>query len=351
MADAGSGPDQREGAPHPREQAQLFGHQEAEQAFLDGWRSNRLHHAWLLGGPEGVGKATFAWRAARFLLAHPDPAAPGADAIQSLHVAPDDRVFRQVASGAHPDVALVRRGLRKDGKGHSAEIAVADVRRALDLFESTASGWRVMIVDCADELNVAGANALLKAIEEPPARSICFLVSHAPARLLPTIRSRCRREAFRPLDDHSLKQAVRSLGAPWAEAGDADLQEAATLARGSVGLAIELLDGERRSLMRRAKGLLDMLPQQDLEETIALAELAAGRDGAGRFDIIMDVVLDWINGVVRSHAPLGARRLAPLVEVWEKSAQAAREAAAYNLDRRPLVLSMFGDLAGVIRTL
>lgn len=347
--DHGVEPDQHPGAPHPRVQPLLFGHAEAERDFLAGWRSNRLHHAWLVGGPEGIGKATFAWRATRFLLANPDPAAPGAADIDTLHVAPDHRVFRQVASGAHPDVAVIRRGLRKDGKGFSAEIAVADVRRALDLFGSTASGWRVVIVDCADDLNVAGANALLKAIEEPPPRAVVFLISHAPARILPTIRSRCRRQNLRPLQDADVTKAVLSLGAPWSDVEADGLAEAVTLGQGSVGETLSMLDEGRRALIRQTKALLDALPRMDLGKTMALAEQVAGRDQSDAFQTVLQTMEDWAAGLVRSRAALGPRRLAPLVEVWEKNAHAAREAEAYNLDRRPLVMSMFGDLAEAVR--
>lgn len=344
-------PDQHPGAPHPRVQSELIGHGDAERAFLEGWRSNRLHHAWLVGGPEGIGKATFAWAATRFLLANPDPAHVDAQAIDSLSVAPDSRVFRQVAAGAHPDVAVIRRGPRKDGKGFSAEIAVADVRRALDVFATTASGWRVVIVDCADDLNLAGANALLKAIEEPPPRSVAFVISHAPARVLPTIRSRCRRLDLRPLTDNEVARTVRTLGPPWDEASDASLAEATALAHGSVGRALDMLDEGRRGLIRQTQGLLHGLPRLDTERLMALAESVAGRDQGEAFHTMLGVVQEWIADIVRSKAGLGPRRLAPLVEVWENSAQAAREAESFNLDRRPLVISMFGDFAQAVRRL
>ena len=350
-ADGATGPDQHPGAPHPREQSLLFGHQDAEAAFLEAWRGGRLHHAWLVGGPAGIGKATFAWRAARFLLANPDPSMPGAAGTTSLDVAPDTRVFRQIASGAHPDVAVIRRGPRKDGKGFSAEIAVADVRRALDLFAATASGWRVVIVDCADDLNVAGANALLKAIEEPPPRAIVFVISHAPARTLPTIRSRCRRLQMRPLADADVMRAVRSLGAPWSDAEEAELAEATALAHGSVGEALAMLDENRRALIRQTRALLDLLPRMDVSRALALADRVAGRDQDEAFRTVLETVGDWTSALVRRQAGLGPHRLAPLVEVWEKNAQAAREAESYNLDRRPLVMSMFGDLAEAVRRL
>lgn len=349
--DRGLEPDQRPGAPHPREQSVLFGHQEAEATFLEGWRAGKLHHAWLVGGPEGIGKATFAWAATRFLLTNPDPHAPGAAGIDSLYVPPDSRTFRQVASGAHPDVAVIRRGLRKDGKGFSAEIAVADVRRALDLFSATASGWRVVIVDCADDLNIAGANALLKAIEEPPSRAIVFVISHAPARTLPTIRSRCRRLNLRPLADADVTRVVRSLGAPWSEAEDAGLAEAVALGHGSVSETLAMLDDERRALIRQTRDLLDALPHFDIAGVLALAEKTAGRGQDEAFHTVLETVGDWSSGFVRSRASQGPRLLAPIVEVWEKNARMAREAESYNLDRRPLVLSMFGDLAEAVRRL
>lgn len=347
--DHGLEADQHPGAPHPRRQPYLFGHQDAERDFLDGWARNRLHHAWLVGGPAGIGKATFAWRATRFLLANPDPSAPGAAALSSLYIAPESRVFRQIASGAHPDVAVIRRGLRKDGKGFSSEIAVAEVRRALDLFGSTASGWRIVIVDCADDLNAAGANALLKAIEEPPPRAVIFLISHAPARLLPTIRSRCRRQNLRSLSDQDVTQSVLSLGEPWSDADRAELAEAAALGRGSVGETLSMLDGDRRALIRQTLNLLESLPEMDLAKTLSLAEQVAGRDKSEAFQTMLQTMEDWASALVRSRAAQGAHRLAPLVEVWEKNAHAAREAEAYNLDRRPLVLSMFGDFAEAVR--
>lgn len=347
--DHGVEADQHPGAPHPRSQSLLFGHQDAERDFLEGWRSNRLHHAWLVGGSEGIGKATFAWRATRFLLANPDPSAPGASDISSLYVAPDSRVFRQVASGAHPDVAVIRRGLRKDGKGFSAEIAVADVRRALDLFGSTANGWRVVIVDCADDLNTAGANALLKAIEEPPPRAVVFVISHAPARILPTIRSRCRRQNLRPLSDADVTQAVLSLGDPWSHVDSAGLAEAVSLGQGSVGETLSMLDEDRRTLIRQTRALLEALPRMDLAKILSLADQVARREQTEAFHTMLQAMEVWASALVRSQAGLGPHRLAPLVEVWEKNAHAAREAEAYNLDRRPLVMSMFGDLAEAVR--
>ena len=168
------------------------------------------------------------------------------------------RVARQVAARSHPDLAVVRRGLRKDGKGYSAEIAVDHVRRALDLFTSTAGkgGYRVCIVDGAEDLNASSGNALLKVIEEPPPRSIFLIVSHSPQRLLPTIRSRCRLLQLRPLAEADLCAVIRRLGEPWAHLDDDALGRAVALAEGSVRRAMEMLDEDKAAIVAATDALL-----------------------------------------------------------------------------------------------
>ena len=341
-------PDQLEGTLHPREQPAFFGHAGAEAAFLEAIASGRLHHAWLLGGPEGIGKATLAYRVARFLFAH-GGAAPGGTA--DLAVDPSHPAARQVAARSHPDLAIVRRGLRKDGKGYSAEIAVDHVRRALDLFTSTPGrgGYRVCIVDAADDLNASSGNALLKVIEEPPRNSIFLIVSHSPQRLLPTIRSRCRRLQLRPLGEGDLRTVLGSLGEPWTEFVEEALARAVDLAEGSVRRAIEMLDEKKAAIVADTSALLDALPRLDMKRVVQLAEKVAPRGGEGQVQLALDTARGWVSRLLQSRAAAGAARLAPLVEVCEKGARAAREADAFNLDRRAVVISLFGDLAGAIR--
>ncbi|HEX8164983.1 MAG TPA: DNA polymerase III subunit delta' [Beijerinckiaceae bacterium] len=341
-------PDQLAGAPHPREQAALFGHAEAEAAFLDGVRSRRLHHAWLIGGPEGIGKATLAYRVARFLLAHGGTVPPGAT---TLAVDPQNPAARQVAARSHPDLAVVRRGLRKDGKGYSQEIGVDHVRRALDLFASTAGrgGYRVCMVDAADDLNASSGNALLKVIEEPPPRSVFLVVSHAPQRLLPTIRSRCRKLQLRPLSEPDLLAVIRSLGPPWADTPEADLSRAAALAEGSVRRAIEMLDEDKAAIVAGTEALLSELPRLDMRRVVQLAEKVSPRGTEGDLKLALDTAMAWVSKGLEARAAAGPARLAPLVEVCEKVARAAREAEIYNLDKRPVVIALFGDLAEAVR--
>src|SRR5271157_1835411 len=213
-------------AVHPRETAVLFGHREAELALLNAYRSGRIAHAWLIGGPAGIGKATLAYRMARFVLAHRDPAAPEVQRAGTLRVDPSDPVARQVASSAHGGLLTLERTLNDKGVLRTV-ITVDETRETISFFGTTAAveGWRVCIVDTVDELNPNAANALLKVLEEPPQQSLFLLVSHAPARVLPTILSRCRKLPLRPLANSDVMRAAAE--AANLAAGDPALAEAA----------------------------------------------------------------------------------------------------------------------------
>jgi DNA polymerase-3 subunit delta' len=348
-SETGSEPDRLDDAPHPREQLALFGHETAERAFLDAVGGGRLHHAWLIGGPEGVGKATLAYRMARFLLAQPRAGAPA----RSLEVAKDHPVQRLIAAQSHPNLAVLRRAAATDKKAASTTIPVDAVRKATGLFASTAAdgGYRVCIVDSADDLIAASANALLKMVEEPPPRSIFLIVAHAPQRLLPTIRSRCRRLALRPLAAEDVRRAVSSLGPPWTQAPSEALKDAIAMGEGSVRRTLEMLDEDKIRVVRNVSAALRALPQVDAKAVLSLSETLARKDGEEAYALALDTVLRWAGDELRHKAALGAARLAPLAEACEKVARAAQEADEYNLDRRPLVISMFDDLArAVLRT-
>ncbi len=285
---------------------------------------------------------------ARFLLANGDRR--GAE-IRTLDIPAGHPVVRQVAAQSHPDLAVVRRTLRKDGKGYSAEISVGDVRRGLGVFGSAAGagGYRVCIVDSADDLNPSSGNALLKLVEEPPTRSIFLIVSHAPQRVLATIRSRCRRLHLRPLDEPGLRAVIGSFGPPWANLDKARIDEAIGLAEGSVRRAVEMLDEDTRALVVEVSAMLEALPRVDGKRVLALAESLSRRNADDAYGLTLDTVASWVSKELTAKAPAGAARLAPLVEVCENVARAATDVDIYNLDRRPLVLSMFGDLAEAVR--
>jgi DNA polymerase III subunit delta' len=343
---AGDGHDEVDrlaGYPHPREARGLIGHGEALAAMAEGLRSGRLHHAWLIGGPEGIGKATFAYHVAKYLFTH-GQATSHHDSLPVDQAAPG---ARQVMAMAHPDLIVLRRQPAEEKKAASTRILVGAVRRALDMFGTTAGsgGWRVCIVDSAEDLNESSANALLKVVEEPPARSIFLIVAHQPQRVLPTIRSRCRKLMLRPLPDASIARVLADLGM---SEGEAETRQAIALAGGSVRRALIRLDAETAELVSRTCAVLDRLPGQDLAAVLSLCDSVAGKLAENRFAILLETVEDWLAATVAAGAGLGARRLAPLAEVWDKTRRAARETEAVNLDRRPLVLAMFQDLADAV---
>jgi DNA polymerase III subunit delta' len=340
--------DRLDGAPHPRERSILVGHGAAEQNLLDAYRGPRMHHAWLIGGPEGIGKATLAYRFARFILAHPDPRRVGG--ATDLFVSPDDPVARRIVAGAHPDLLALRR-IAEAGKDKiPQDISVNAVRDLVRFFGSTAGegGWRICLVDAADELNRSSANALLKLLEEPPARSLFLIVAHMPGRLLPTIRSRCRTLALAPLTEAEIVRGLASFDEVKLPA-----EEAADLARragGSLRRALEIADGGQAGFAASVEAELARLPALDPQALHGLGDKLARRDDA-LFDLFLRTVLDHIHATVTATAGEGARRLAPLGEVWEKIDLAAAQVRTFNLERKPFVFQVFGWLAEAGRRL
>jgi DNA polymerase-3 subunit delta' len=333
-------------APHPRDTQDLFGHAEAEQTLLEAYRSGRIPHAWLIGGPPGIGKATLAYRMARFVLAHPDPLAPAVQKATSLAVDPDNRAARRVASEAHSDLLVLERVIGDTGK-LNRNIRVDQVRRSVSFFGSTAGegGWRVAIVDAVDELQGEGENALLKVLEEPPSRSLLLLVSNAPGRVLPTIRSRCRLLTLRPLAAADVARGVAA--ALGRDANDNEVREAAALAEGSIGRALMLLDGPALALRQRVTALLHGLPNVDPHALHALGDAMAGTDPQ-TLAAFVDPINAWLSARLADGSQESSR-LAQVAEAWEKVNRASREVEIYNLERKPLVFSVFGLLADTAR--
>ena len=180
--------------------AAMIGHHDAEKAFLEPWTSGRLHHAWLLAGPQGMGKGAFAARVARFLVTH-DRAGVGGAPL-SLDDPGDEQAGRLVSADNHPEIIHLTRQVKDKSKDLARNITIDQVRgmiRRLHLSLSLGA-WRVVVIDAVDDLETDGANALLKTLEEPPAQTLFLLVSHSPGRLLPTIRSRCRILRFQPVE-------------------------------------------------------------------------------------------------------------------------------------------------------
>ena len=347
-------PDRLEGFSSPREVDRLFGHEAALTEFGEALHSGRLHHAWLIVGPEGVGKATLAYRLAREVLVRGEEGAPNAP------IDPDHPVFRKVAGLGHPNLLLIRRSWNDKTKRYSQYIGVDEVRRLRNFLGHSAgeTGWRVVIVDRADDLNQNAANALLKALEEPPPRTLFFLVATAEGRIPVTIRSRCRTLRVTALGAEDLQPAVQaSLERDDHEVDAKTLSTALELSQGSVRRALELATGEGISLYRDIITAFAKLPELDGQAAHKLAERLGGFGGdSERLDLFLSLLLGLMERLIRTAAngegAIGeegalARRLldrASLpqwVDAWEAIGQAKADAASLNLDRSLLVLEAF----------
>ncbi len=333
---------------HPAARADLLGREAAERDFAEAIASGRLHHAWLIGGPEGTGKATLAYRVARRLLARPEEVRPD---LGPLAVDPGGRTFRQVEAGSHPNLLVLdldRASMDVD-KPPARTIGVKTVRRALAFFGSTSAdgGHRVCIVDAAEDLLPAGANALLKTVEEPPSRATILIVSHAPQRVLPTIRSRCRKLVLPPLGEDDVATILAGLPAA-AGADPATVARAAALGEGSVSRALALLEPARLSLLDEVAGVLDQLPFVSHLRVLRIGDKLADRKGEDDLPLVLDTVRAWVATRIRDRVGQGAASLAPLAELCERIDEAARSVDTYNLDRRPFIVGMFTDLAEAV---
>lgn len=342
------------GAPHPREMLSLFGHDAVEREFLDLYASGKLHHAFLLVGPEGVGKATFAYRAARFLLAEAEregAEAPGAlfgeAPAMTLELPAHSRTAHLVANEAHPDLAILKRRYDLKTKKYRTEIGVEDVRNTLELFEKTAAfgGWRVILVDAADDLNASSANALLKTLEEPPRKAIFLLVAHQPQRLLPTIRSRCRTLVFKPLAVPVLRALVPALS------GASAVDEAAlTRCGGSVRRALQLADPGLRAFHALIEDVLSALPKRRHAEIDRIAEATrSGTEGEQALADLLEEIERWLQNAI--HRRVEAGDILPasvLAEFWARMSENAARLDAVNLDRRAFVITLIDELATLV---
>jgi DNA polymerase-3 subunit delta' len=287
-------PDRVGDAPHPRETATLFGQEAAEAGVLAAFNAGRMHHAWLLTGPRGVGKATLAWRIARFLLTQPPPGdAPGLfgdvpPAPETLDTDPAHPVVRRMLALGEPRLLLLRRGWDEKNKRLRTEITVDESRKLGGFLGLSAAdgGMRVIIVDAADELNPSAANAILKLLEEPPRNVVFLLVSHQPARLLPTIRSRCRTLALRRLSPEALSAALAQAGY---EPGP-DPVPLAELSDGSAGMAVRLLEAEGVALYRDLVATVAGAPRMDREAAVKLAEHMGARGQGERQELAVYLV-------------------------------------------------------------
>ena len=349
--------------PEPRANPDLVGHEAAERTLLRAWTSGRLPHAWLIAGPRGIGKATLAFRFARFVLAGGGGLFGAAD---DLFVEPADPVARRVASGGHADLRTLQRTFNEKRDRLRSEIVIDDVREVGAFLRLTPAegGWRVVVVDNADELNRNAANALLKVLEEPPARALLLLVSHAPGRLLPTIRSRCQRLALAALPEAT----VAGLLARYRP--DLDAVDAAALARlaeGSIGRAVELGAAGGLDLYRAVAGLMLGLPRLDSATLHGLGDRFNRPDGEVAFRTAAGLLGRWLGRMVHAGAAgaapsevlpgeadcmrrlLAARGLDQWLELWDKIGRLFARTESVSLDRKQVWVTAFLEIEVLAR--
>ncbi|HEX2843083.1 DNA polymerase III subunit delta' [Hyphomicrobium sp.] len=359
--------DRLDGFPHPRATQRLFGHEDAERALAEAFASGRMHHAWLITGAEGIGKATLAYRFARHILADPSERT-----AHSLDIEPETRAARQVLALSHPGLLVVRRAYDLKNKRFPATIPVDEVRRLKSFLGRTAdeNAWRVVIVDRADELNISAANALLKSLEEPPPRTVFLLVSSAPGRLLVTIRSRVRTLDLAPLADEPLRRAVtQAFAGSGEEIGSAapaasDWDKLGRLSGGSVRRLLALHAAKGLVLHERISTLLKGLPAVDWGTLHALGDELSGQAAEQRYELFFELLMDGVARLINAEARgegtpdeialagrlIGPARLATWAGLWERVAADKAETAALNLDRKALILDVFSRLEAAARS-
>ena len=327
---------------HPRRTLTLLGQDAALGRAARALRGGRPPQGWLISGPPGVGKATMAYRIARYLLAHGAKDSGAAD----LSVAANDPAALQVAAGAHPGLLLLQRGLNDKTGKQMTVLGVDEVRKLSGFFGMTsgAGGWRVAIVDTADEMNDNAANALLKMLEEPPARAMLMLLSNTPGRLLPTIRSRCQRLVLRPLDDATMDQALKQR---LPDVGGDERAQLIRLSGGSIGAALTLASGEGRELASEADRLVEQAAAPDLLALLTLGEkLYRVTDGLEKFG---GFLVEVLSERIRARAHQGA----PGLERWTASLTRLKEAFAradgLHLEPRQTLLTTARDLSQTAR--
>jgi len=364
--------------PHaPRRNPALVGQADAQRALADGFGAGRLAHAWLLTGPKGIGKATLAYRFARHVLARgradadagpslfgdtlPEPEPAGGD--DPLFLAPEDPVFQRVAAGGHSDLMTLERTPGSTGKLRT-EIVVEDVRNVIHFLNLTAGegGWRVVIVDSADDLNPNAANALLKVLEEPPPRALLLLVSHNPGRLLPTIRSRCRKLRLAALESDTLDGLLQH----YLPALDPDERAAvAALSDGSIGRALDLARADGAALNDQILDFLSQMPSPNIAELQAFGATMTKADGAERFETMADLLRRHLAGIVRQVSGgmpraegrntavlehlTAAGGLDRWLEVWDKADDLLHRTERIHLDRKQVILNIFLTIAEAAR--
>ncbi|MGF7162657.1 DNA polymerase-3 subunit delta' [Rhodoligotrophos appendicifer] len=331
---------------HPRERPDLIGHEQIERQLLQAYRSRKLHHAWMLSGPRGIGKATLAYRFARFILRHPDVTALDPQLL-SMNVAESDPVFRRIAAQGHSDLLTITRAYDPRAKRLKTEIGVDEARHASQFLSRTAGegGWRIAIIDAADEMNGNAANAILKSLEEPPPRTLFLLVTHIAGRVLPTIRSRCVRLELGPLREPEVERVLGDV-LPDAKTNAEARTLAINLADGSPGRAIRLLEGGGLKLFREFVAIVEKAPNLEYGRAFEFAEKLRGAQMLDDYRLFTEILDQWLSRQIRAagkgesdwNGRIPLERVGVWAEKHESIMRSIHTANALNLDRREVVV-------------
>ncbi|MEL6751301.1 MAG: DNA polymerase III subunit delta' [Pseudomonadota bacterium] len=323
--------DRMDGVPVPSENLQLVQHHQRLAETLKPMLAGQGHHALLVTGDRGIGKATFAFHLARHLLSNGEPT---------------DNVIRQIAQGAHPNLMHLARPWDEKTKKFKTQVSIAQIRKLQGFFAMTAgaSGHRIAIIDSADEMNREGSNALLKVLEEPPRRSLFIVLSHSPGRLLPTIRSRCQHLPLRPVEPEAMQPLLAQLQP---DANGRDDTRLAQLADGSVRRALLLRDGKLMddyAIFERLVSANATGSPQDWLLVHRLGDSLAPVARVGDHALFLDLAMGWISSQARRHGGASLAAVAGWAQVWESVGEHIRLAEAYNLDRKQVIVNLFAAI-------
>ncbi len=349
--------------PEPRDNTELFGHEDTEKFLLNLWYSGRMPHAIILAGGKGIGKATLAYRFARFVLSPSSETGGGLFSMQadSMHMAAEDPVFRRVSSGSHADLLVLEPAFDAKKDEYKKEIVVEDARRVGEFLSLTPAEaqWRVVVIDSVDDLNRNAANSLLKILEEPPSQALLLLVCHNPGRLLPTIRSRCRVIKLKPPQQQSFEQVLKLL-LPDVTMKQAGLLE--YLADGSAGLAVDIYKSNGIMLYEELITLVgapNMQHIQEFTESVAGKNNLLWKTAMRLVQVLLSQTIRHASGdktvqeIAAGEHEVIARLLAlkPLdywLQLWEKTGELYNDEVRIHLDRRQAMISILHGFEGII---
>jgi len=345
--------DKMEGIPHPAETPELLGHDDLVQSILEQYRSGRMHHAFLLTGPRGIGKATMALRIASHVFRYPDHTLAPTTLERARE---NDPVDGKIAARSHPNLLHMARPWDEKTKKFKTQLTVDVIRLTVPFFGTSQGekGWRVAIVDAADDMNASASNALLKILEEPPENTLFFVLAHSPAKVLPTIRSRCQQVSLKPLDGHIILRVLNDFNALDA-LGDDDKALLGSLAKGSVRNGLLLARENGLEIYKTFQAACERLERPDWAQIQSLAEKVTARGREDGFRLL----LQFANEFIEDHATgrglannmsNDVSVLARWAQVWEKMQNSIRIADGYNLDKKQVILNLFMDMGEAVRS-